>query len=74
LLVEHFWQIKAHEHGALPETMRTPSHVYAAIIRDAIKRHVLVDNLHLSDVLMRESISLRNGCQITTAYFHLQFD
>jgi hypothetical protein len=42
---------------AVPETMRTPSHLYATIIRDAIKRHVLVDNLHLSDVL----IALRNA-------------
>ena len=40
----------------IPETMRTPSHVYAAIIRDAIKQHQMVDHLHLSDVL----IALRN--------------
>jgi hypothetical protein len=37
---------------AIPETMRTPSHVYAAIIRDAIKLHQMVDHLHLSDVLV----------------------
>jgi hypothetical protein len=37
---------------AIPETMRTPSHVYAAIVRDALKHHLLVDNLHLSDVLI----------------------
>jgi hypothetical protein len=43
--------------AAVPETMRNPSHVYAAIIRDAIKRHQMVDHLHLSDVL----IALRNG-------------
>jgi hypothetical protein len=42
---------------AIPETMRTPSHDYAAIIRDAIKRHQMVDHLHLSDVL----IALRNA-------------
>jgi hypothetical protein len=40
----------------MPKTMRNPSHVYAAIIRDAIKRHQMVDHLHLSDVL----IALRN--------------
>jgi hypothetical protein len=37
--------------------MRTPSHVYAAIVRDAIKRHALLDHLHLTDVL----ITLRNA-------------
>lgn len=36
---------------------RNPSHVYAAILRDAITRHELVDHLHLSDVL----IALRNA-------------
>jgi hypothetical protein len=36
---------------------RNPSHVYAAILRDAIRRHELVDHLHLSDVL----IALRNA-------------
>jgi hypothetical protein len=36
--------------------MRDPSHVYAAIIRDAITRHQMVNHLHLSDVLM----ALRN--------------
>jgi hypothetical protein len=41
----------------IPESMRNPSHVYAAIIRDAIKRHHVVDHLHLSDVL----IALRNA-------------
>jgi 16S rRNA G966 N2-methylase RsmD len=41
-----------HALRAIPELMRTPSHVYATIIRDAIKRHLLVDNLHLSDVLI----------------------
>ena len=38
--------------SGIPETMRNPSHVYAAIIRDAIKRHQAVDHLHLSDVLI----------------------
>jgi hypothetical protein len=37
--------------------MRSPSHVYAAIVRDAIKSHQMVDHLHLSDVL----IALRNA-------------
>lgn len=47
--------------SATPQTMRNPSYVYAAIIRDAIKRHEMVDHLHLSDVL----IALRNaGYQI----------
>jgi hypothetical protein len=43
--------------AAIPETMRNASHVYAAIIRDAIKHHQMVDHLHLSDVL----IALRNA-------------
>lgn len=38
--------------AAIPETMRSPSHVYAAIVRDAIKQHQAVDHLHLSDVLI----------------------
>jgi hypothetical protein len=42
---------------AIHKTMRNPSHVYAAILRDAIKRHYMVDHLHLSDVL----IALRNA-------------
>ena len=41
-----------HALAAIPETMRSPSHVYAAIIRDAIKQHQAVDHLHLSDVLI----------------------
>ena len=36
---------------------RNPSHVYAAILRDAIRRHQAIDHLHLSDVL----IALRNA-------------
>jgi hypothetical protein len=43
--------------ASIPETMRSPSHVYAAIVRDAIKQHQMVDHLHLSDVL----IALRNA-------------
>lgn len=42
---------------SIPETMRTPSHLYAAIVRDAIRRHQTVDHLHLSEVL----IALRNA-------------
>jgi 16S rRNA G966 N2-methylase RsmD len=38
--------------AAIPESMRSPSHVYAAIVRDAIKQHLAVDHLHLSDVLI----------------------
>lgn len=38
--------------ASIPETARSPSHVYAAIIRDAIKQHQAVDHLHLSDVLI----------------------
>jgi hypothetical protein len=36
---------------------RNPSHVYAAILRDAIQRQQAVDHLHLGDVL----IALRNA-------------
>jgi 16S rRNA G966 N2-methylase RsmD len=44
--------------GSLPaDRPRNPSHVYAAILRDAIRRHEMVDYLHLSDVL----IALRNA-------------
>ncbi len=40
---------------------RNPSYVYAATVREAIRRQQRVDNLHLSDVL----IALRNaGCTI----------
>lgn len=34
-----------------------PSYVYAATVREAIRRHQCVDNIHLSDVL----IALRNA-------------
>ena len=41
----------------LPEGARNPSHVYAAVLRNAIRRYLSVDHLHLSDVL----IALRNA-------------
>ncbi|WP_407177972.1 DNA methyltransferase [Bradyrhizobium sp. STM 3562] len=37
---------------SIPETMRSPSYIYATIVRDAIKRHQMLDHLHLSDVLI----------------------
>ncbi|MGH6777762.1 MAG: DNA methyltransferase [Bradyrhizobium sp.] len=43
--------------GSIPATLLTPSHVYATIVRDAIRRNVMVDRLHLSEVL----IALRNA-------------
>lgn len=44
--------------GALEdERARNPSYVYAATVREAIRRHQRVDNLHLGDVL----IALRNA-------------
>jgi hypothetical protein len=46
----------AHAMQILPAKARNPSHVYAAILRDAISQHQMVDHLHLSDVL----IALRN--------------
>ncbi len=39
------------------ERARNPSYVYAATVREAIRRHQRVDNLHLGDVL----IALRNA-------------
>lgn len=36
---------------------QNPSHVYARILRDAIRMHYVLDNLHLSDVL----VALRNA-------------
>ena len=36
---------------------RNPSHVYAAVMRDAIRHHRTVDDLHLADVL----VALRNA-------------
>lgn len=39
------------------EDARNPSHVHARILRKAIQRHLLLDDLHLSDVL----IALRNA-------------
>lgn len=35
-----------------PEDARNPSHVYARILRQAIKRHLPLDELHLGDVLV----------------------
>jgi 16S rRNA G966 N2-methylase RsmD len=35
-----------------PEDARNPSHVYARILRQAIKRHLPLDELHLGDVLI----------------------
>jgi ssDNA-binding Zn-finger/Zn-ribbon topoisomerase 1 len=44
--------------SSLPaEKALNPSYVYAATVREAIRRHLAVDNLHLSDVL----IALRNA-------------
>jgi len=40
---------------------RNPSHVYARILRKAIKRHYTLDHLHLSDVLL----ALRNAGYVT---------
>lgn len=39
------------------EDARNPSHVYARILRKAIQKHLILDGLHLSDVL----IALRNA-------------
>jgi len=39
------------------EDARNPSHVYARILRKAIERHFILDDLHLGDVL----IALRNA-------------
>ena len=36
---------------------QNPSYVYARILRNAIKQHFVLDNLHLSDVL----VALRNA-------------
>ena len=36
---------------------RNPSHIYARILRKALQKHLVLDGLHLSDVL----ISLRNA-------------
>lgn len=43
--------------GLEEDNAMNPSYVYAAVVREAVKRHLLVDNLHLSDVL----IALRNA-------------
>ena len=39
------------------DTARNPSHVYARILRKAIQKHLVLDDLHLGDVL----IALRNA-------------
>lgn len=39
------------------EDAKNPSHVYARVLRKAITKHLVLDNLHLSDVL----IALRNA-------------
>jgi hypothetical protein len=39
------------------EEARNPSHVYARILRKAIQKHYMVDDLHLGDVLL----ALRNA-------------
>ena len=35
-----------------PQDARNPSHVYARVLRDAIRRHFALDGLHLGDVLV----------------------
>jgi hypothetical protein len=39
------------------EDARNASHVYARVLRKAIQKHLVVDDLHLGDVLM----ALRNA-------------
>ena len=43
--------------GLDPEHARNPSYVYAATVREAIRRHQSVEQLHLGDVL----VTLRNA-------------
>lgn len=43
--------------GLPPKEARNPSHVYARILRKAIQKHHVLDQLHLGDVL----IALRNA-------------
>jgi 16S rRNA G966 N2-methylase RsmD len=48
---------------------KNPSHVYAGILRKAIQKHLMLDNLHLGDVL----IALRNAGYLvnpTTGMLH----
>jgi hypothetical protein len=40
-----------------PNELRSPSHVYARILREAIRQHYMLDQLHLSDV----QIALRDS-------------
>lgn len=35
-----------------PGTARNPSHVYALVLKEAIRQHLTLDDLHLSDVLL----------------------
>jgi hypothetical protein len=39
------------------DNARNPSHVYARVLKKAIKKHLMLDHLHLGDVL----IALRNS-------------
>ena len=49
--------IEAAVHELSAEEARNPSHVYARILRKAIQKHLVLDDLHLGDVL----IALRNA-------------
>ncbi|MDO8835756.1 MAG: hypothetical protein Q7V01_09165, partial [Vicinamibacterales bacterium] len=49
--------IKAALRSLQPEKARNPSYVYAATVREAIRRQETVEHLHLGDVL----IALRNA-------------
>lgn len=49
--------IAAAVHELSQEDARNPSHVYARILRKAIQKHLVLDDLHLGDVL----IALRNS-------------
>jgi hypothetical protein len=39
------------------DNARNPSHVYARVLKKAIEKHLMLDHLHLGDVL----IALRNS-------------
>jgi hypothetical protein len=49
--------IKSSVEDASNNDIKNPSYVYAQVLREAIRQHLLVDNLHLSDVL----VSLRKA-------------
>ena len=49
--------IAAAVHELSQEDVRNPSHVYARILRKAIQKHLVLDDLHLGDVL----IAFRNS-------------